>query len=93
MRTLVAGLGLVPLLGLAAYGADLQAKDPRTGQPPPAPPPNVLQVEEQPTSCGKFGTAVRFLASPREAAAAAKKEEKLVFVLHLSGIFEDVKFT
>jgi len=31
--------------------------------------------------------------TPSEAAAKAKAEEKLVFVLHVSGHFEDPKFT
>ena len=44
-------------------------------------------------TCGHYGTAVDFLGSPSEAAARAKKEEKLVFVLHVSGHFEDPKFT
>ena len=43
--------------------------------------------------CGKHGTQVEFVDTPKEAAEKAKKEEKLVFVLHLSGIFEDPKFT
>jgi hypothetical protein len=43
-------------------------------------------------ACG-FGTAVEFVDSPREAAALAKKQEKLVFVLHVSGHFEDPQFT
>jgi hypothetical protein len=37
---------------------------------------------------GKFGTQVEFVASPKEAADQAKKGEKLVFVLHVSGEFE-----
>jgi hypothetical protein len=40
-----------------------------------------------------FGTKVDFVDSPKEAAALAKKEEKLVFVLHVSGNFEDPRFT
>lgn len=44
-------------------------------------------------SCGSFGTSVAFVDTPSEAARQAKKEEKLVFVLHLSGIFEDPKLT
>jgi hypothetical protein len=44
-------------------------------------------------ACGNHGTAVEFVDSPREAAAQAKKEQKLVLVLHLSGIFEDPRFT
>ncbi len=40
-----------------------------------------------------YGTKVDFVDSPKEAAALAKKEEKLVFVLHVSGHFEDPRFT
>jgi hypothetical protein len=38
---------------------------------------------------GKHGTSVAFVDNPSEAARLAKKQEKLVFVLHISGIFED----
>jgi hypothetical protein len=48
----------------------------------------------EPATCsGDFGTAVQFLDTPTEAAHQAKKEGKLVFVLHLSGHFEDPRFT
>ncbi len=48
----------------------------------------------QPTSpCGEFGTAVHFEDTPTEAAKAAKKAEKLVLILHVSGHFEDPKLT
>ncbi len=40
-----------------------------------------------------FGTRIDFLESPKEAAALAKKQEKLVFVLHVSGYFEDPGLT
>jgi hypothetical protein len=43
--------------------------------------------------CGSFGTTIEFIDSPKEAAAQAKKEQKLVFVLHVSGNFEDPRFT
>ena len=43
--------------------------------------------------CGEFGTSVIFAESPAEAAKRALKEEKLVFVLHVSGLFEDSDFT
>ncbi len=43
--------------------------------------------------CRTFGTHVDFLSTPSEAARQAKKEEKLVFVLHVSGQFEDPRFT
>ncbi len=44
-------------------------------------------------SCGNHGTAVQFLDSPSEAARQARAEEKLVFVLHVSGLFEDPNLT
>ena len=43
--------------------------------------------------CQSHGTAVDFVASPEEAARFALKKEKLVFVLHVSGLFEDAAFT
>jgi len=44
-------------------------------------------------SCGDFGTKIDFFDTPQEAAKWAKKEQKLVFVLHVSGIFEDPGLT
>lgn len=44
-------------------------------------------------ACGDFGTSVYFEDSPKDAAAKAKKAEKLVFILHVSGHFEDPKLT
>jgi hypothetical protein len=44
-------------------------------------------------TCGKFGTSVQFVSTPSEAGKRALKEEKLVLVLHVSGHFEDSKFT
>ena len=41
----------------------------------------------------RFGTHVQFVSTPTEAAREAKKDEKLVFVLHVSGHFEDPRFT
>jgi hypothetical protein len=43
-------------------------------------------------SCG-HGTKLDFVDSPKEAAALAKKEQKLVMVLHVSGHFEDPGLT
>ncbi len=40
-----------------------------------------------------FGTKIHFVESPKEAATQAKKDEKLVFILHVSGNFEDPRFT
>jgi hypothetical protein len=49
-------------------------------------------AEDKP-ACGSHGTAIDFVATPGEAAKQAKKEGKLVFVLHVSGHFEDPRFT
>ncbi len=43
--------------------------------------------------CGNHGTSVEFLATPSAAAKKALQEEKLVFVLHVSGLFEDPALT
>jgi hypothetical protein len=57
----------------------------------------LLPVSEQAlhrsTDFDKFGTQVAFAGSPAEAAQLALKERKLLFVLHLSGNFEDAKLT
>ena len=45
-----------------------------------------------PATCG-HGTKLDFVESPKEAAAVAKKEQKLVLVLHVSGHFEDPGLT
>ena len=42
---------------------------------------------------GCYGTAIEFVDTPKEAAALAKKQEKLVLVLHVSGHFETPEFT
>jgi hypothetical protein len=43
-------------------------------------------------TCG-HGTQLEFVDTPKEAAAIAKKEQKLVLVLHVSGHFEDPGLT
>jgi hypothetical protein len=52
-------------------------------------------ADESCGKCGKqsYGTTVQWSGSPSEAATKAKADEKLVFVLHVSGHFEDPKFT
>jgi len=44
-------------------------------------------------TCGDHGTNVHFEKTPKDAAARAAKEEKLVMVLHISGLFEDPDYT
>jgi hypothetical protein len=43
--------------------------------------------------CGEYGTSINFAASAEAAAKQATREEKLVFVLHVSGLFEESNFT
>lgn len=45
--------------------------------------------------CGKetYGTSIQWVGSPSEASKKAKADEKLVFLLHVSGNFEDPRFT
>jgi hypothetical protein len=40
-----------------------------------------------------YGTRVRFVDSPTDAARLALRQHKLLFVLHVAGYFEDAKFT
>ena len=42
---------------------------------------------------GDYGTEVKFVDSAIEASKLAVKQEKLVFVLHVSGNFEESKYT
>jgi hypothetical protein len=84
-----AAVSLAAWGGLAsAFASDPPGAPARSG--PPTIPAFALKDEKV---CGNHGTSVEFLDSPREAAARAKKEQKLVFVLHVSGHFEDPRFT
>jgi hypothetical protein len=47
----------------------------------------------KPATCGEYGTSVHFEDTPADAARQAKKDEKLVMVLHVSGHFENPEFT
>jgi len=88
-----AGLLLVPLVGLGfANGSDLKATPAQPAEPVQAAAP-VEKVKSEGATCGSHGTQITFVDTPKEAAAQAKKEQKLVFVLHVSGNFEDPRFT
>jgi hypothetical protein len=73
----VAGLLVPAVMLVPAYGG--------TNAPP--------AKGEAPATCAHHGTSVEFVSTPSEAARLAKKGEKLVFVLHVSGYFEDPKLT
>ena len=84
----VAGLGLAlltsPVVGLGPRGLDPEGSKVLPGK---------IDLKEKEGGCGSFGTSVEFVDTPKEAATLAKKQEKLVFVLHVSGNFEDPRFT
>ncbi len=59
-------------------------------EPAPAALPAVLAAQPEAGTCG---TSVAFVPSPKLAAQRAAEEDKLVFILHVSGNFEDPGFT
>jgi hypothetical protein len=70
--------------------------------PPPLPPPlpapepkcvKLPPVAEAPSAGETYGTQVLFLNNPEVAAETAQREKKLLFVMHISGNFEDACFT
>jgi len=44
-------------------------------------------------TCGDYGTTLHFEKTPKDAAKKAAQEEKLVFVVHVSGVFEETDLT
>jgi hypothetical protein len=56
---------------------------------------STARADEACGKCGKetFGTSIAWEGSPSDAARKAKEQEKLVFILHVSGNFEDPAFT
>src|SRR5438046_1041130 len=77
VRNLAAGMALASLAGLGAlHAGEVPAK--------PAAKPLLPPALDKPETCGSHGTSVVFLDTPSDAAAKAKKEQKLVFVLHVS---------
>jgi hypothetical protein len=76
------------------------APEQQASAPPPSPPEvadsSVLKLaaaQGKGTTCQQYGTAVSFYDSPAEARAKAREEDKLVFVLHVAGNFEEPGFT
>jgi hypothetical protein len=89
------GLCLAPLVGLAVvHASELDGKPAVPGPVvrPVKPIKPILPVKDEAT-CGSHGTRIDFVDTPSQAAKVAKKEQKLVFVLHVSGNFEDPRFT
>ena len=63
--------------------------------PPPLPPPVREPAAEAaaPANGETYGTNVLFLNNPAAAAEEARRDDKLLFVMHISGNFEDSCFT
>jgi hypothetical protein len=87
--SIAAGLLAAPLLAFVAHASDPTVDRAK----PPNPLVNPVDKDCPDGQCGKHGTTVAFEDSPAEAGKKAKKEEKLVMVLHVSGLFEDPKLT
>ena len=84
----------LPNLPAANGPAPAEAKDPRKG--PAFPAGDGCDPGKAPAPAGgreTFGTAVAFARNPREALHSAARERKLAFVLHVSGNFEEARFT
>ena len=82
--------GLLPALGLLGATAS-QALGQKAARP--SGPASALNPPAATECTGDHGTNVHFFKSPSEAARVAFKEEKLVFVLHISGLFEEPDYT
>lgn len=69
--------------------------------PPPLPAPELTCAPQPPVAAAQpatpagetYGTQVLFLNNPAAAREAAQHEKKLLFVMHISGNFEDSCFT
>ncbi len=75
-----------PAAPVAAPSADPPA-------PPPAPPAEKKEAPPPAAVCQTFNTSVEFAVSPTAAEKQAARDGKLVFLLHVSGDFEDDAFT
>jgi hypothetical protein len=62
-------------------------------KPPEFKLPDTERVPVAADRCQTFGTRVRFHRGPAEATEEAAKAKKMLFVLHISGHFEDPGFT
>jgi hypothetical protein len=72
-------------------------REPQAASPPPRVEPNAFvslpQSAARNLGCQHYRTAVDFFDSPAVAIKNAVREEKLVFVLHVAGNFEEPGFT
>jgi hypothetical protein len=87
----------VKLSDLPLIVADDLPADPLAPLPQQPARPAAVDADQDPRkvegACQRFDTAVNFVDSPVEAFKQATKDNKLTFVIHVSGNFEDSKFT
>jgi len=98
MRRLLFMTGAGAVLASAAWigsvrGVELGATAPGSTTPAAVKPLPPAKPAPESSSCGNNGTTVHFVDTPSIAARQAKKEHKLVFILHVSGLFEDPRLT
>jgi hypothetical protein len=91
--------GQVPVDEQPVVPLDLPRQPAATAQVPPkaseatkALEPDPVRSPERPAR-ESFGTSIEFVSNPTDAARLARQENKLLFVLHISGNFEDDQFT
>ena len=79
----------------AAASPEPNPPEPREPTPPPEKQIRVAQAAPTAPSCPveKYGTSVDFLSNPQLASRQARTQAKLLFLLHVSGNFEDNCFT
>jgi hypothetical protein len=80
----------------AAKPAEDNPRPPTPGEPPDSlPEPSAPPLGDSAPVCEtqNYETSVAFLGSPAQAGKQAEREGKLVFLLHISGNFEDRQFT
>jgi hypothetical protein len=73
-------------------GGDFEPS-PNPPLPPSDAPSEKPPVKSAPVNCQTFGTNVEFVSRPPLAARLARQDQKLLYVLHLSGNFENDRFT
>ena len=61
--------------------------------PQPAAKDQARALPKDGEGCETFGTSVEFVRNPQVAFKTAKEDGKLTFLLHVSGNFEDARFT
>jgi hypothetical protein len=82
--------GLEQIAMNAAASVPLTASHSWTPAPPPEPVAALAAATRPPVTCG---TSVEFVTNPMLAARQAEQEHQLLFLLHVSGDFEDPGFT